>query len=64
MIFILKMNVAVPFDTLLSYHKTTRRHSTEDVDLNVHRRENFILQILCFMMCPLPRDHELSCLKL
>jgi hypothetical protein len=26
--------------TLVSYHKTTRRHNTEDLDLNLHSREN------------------------
>jgi len=28
------------FRTLLSYHNTTCRHDTEDLDLDLHRREN------------------------
>jgi len=27
-------------ETLVSYHKTTLRHNPEDLDLNLHRREN------------------------
>jgi len=27
-------------ETLVSYHNTTRHHSPEELDLNLHRREN------------------------
>jgi len=29
-------------ENLVSYHKTTRRHKTEETDLNLHSRENLM----------------------
>jgi hypothetical protein len=43
--FTLKMDVAMSSETLVSYHNTTRRHNTEDLDLNYYRRENLKLRI-------------------
>jgi hypothetical protein len=36
-----KMEAATFSETLVSYHITTRRHNPEDLDANLHRRENF-----------------------
>jgi hypothetical protein len=36
-------------ETLLSYHKTTRHHKPEDLDLNLHRRENLKSGILLYV---------------
>jgi len=38
--FTLKMEAARTSETLVSYHNTTLRHSPEDLDMNLHRREN------------------------
>jgi hypothetical protein len=34
------MNVARFSDTLVSYYNTTLRHNPEEIDWNLHRREN------------------------
>jgi hypothetical protein len=40
--FVLKMEaVAWIFETVASYHKTTRCHNPERLELNLHRREKF-----------------------
>jgi hypothetical protein len=39
----LEMEAAWSPETLVSCHNATRRHSPEDVDLNLQRRENLIL---------------------
>jgi hypothetical protein len=41
--FTLKMEAGKSSETLVSYRNTTRRHSPEDLDLNLHRRENLNL---------------------
>jgi hypothetical protein len=38
--FTLKMKTLRSAETLVSYHATTRRHNPNDLDLNLHRREN------------------------
>jgi hypothetical protein len=38
--FTLKNEAASSSETLVSYHNTRRRHSPEDLNLNLHRREN------------------------
>jgi hypothetical protein len=35
-------------ETLVSYHKTTRRHNTEDFELTVHLPENLKSRIRIF----------------
>jgi len=34
------MEAATFSETFVSYHITTRRHTSEDLDLNLHRRES------------------------
>jgi len=36
------MEVAWSSEAFVSYHKTTRRHKPEDLNLNLQRRENLI----------------------
>jgi hypothetical protein len=38
--FTLKMEVAWSSQTFSSYHRTTRLHNPEDLNLNLHHREN------------------------
>jgi hypothetical protein len=35
-----KKEAVTSLETVVSYHKTTRPHSLENLDLNLHRREN------------------------
>jgi len=34
-----KMDAAMSSETFVPYHNITRRHNSEDLELNVHRRE-------------------------
>jgi hypothetical protein len=36
----MKMEAAIPSEMLLSYYNTARRHNSENLDLNFHRRKN------------------------
>jgi len=38
--FTLKMEVAWTSEMMISYHSTTQRHNSEDLDLKYHRRES------------------------
>jgi len=40
----LKMEASWTSETLISYHNTTLRHKSEDLDLNLHRRESLKTQ--------------------
>jgi hypothetical protein len=35
------MEAAMPSETSVSYHNTTRRHNPEQLDVNLHHRENY-----------------------
>jgi hypothetical protein len=43
------METACSSETLESCHNTTRRHIPEDLDLNLHRRENLKSPILAYV---------------
>jgi len=43
--------VAASFsETMVSYHNTTRRHNPDDLDLNLHRRENLKSRIISSLL--------------
>jgi hypothetical protein len=41
------MEADMSSETMVSYSKITRRHNSEDLDLNLHRRENIKSRIFC-----------------
>jgi hypothetical protein len=51
-----KMEAARFSETLVSFHITTLRHNPEDLDLNLHLRENFISRTCILIWCEVGSD--------
>jgi hypothetical protein len=67
--FSLKMEATWSSETLVSYHKSARHHNSEELDFNLHRRENFSPLIVywrvcvCVCVCFTPVHNSVNCLK-
>jgi len=41
--------VMCAFSRVVSYHNTTRRHNSEELELNLHIREDIKIRNVCFV---------------
>jgi hypothetical protein len=58
--FTLKMEAAKSFQTLVSNHIITRRHNSDDVDLDLHHHESAKSHISTVFLCDDCYHHEIA----